>query len=146
MSRWAKPNRADCDDARLENETKKVSDSRSLLFFSRRSDSVTAMNTPTDTLEALTRSIPHIFKGHGPWVMQDAETRREWLFPETPRFYIHLTDEGKWCVVDRWQDLVVGEEHSTRSGAVRAFYKLVERPVTEGTNLPSFKGSNYKGA
>ena len=91
-------------------------------------------------------TTPHIFMGHGPWVMQDSETKREWLFPETPRYYVHQTDAGTWRIIDRWQDLVASEqEHTTRSGAIRAFYKQMKRPIPEGVHLPSLKGSNFKG-
>lgn len=96
-------------------------------------------------MEQLSANVPHIWKGHGPWVMQDVESKREWLFPETPRYYVHQNSDAKWVVVDRWQDLYVTEECPTRSSAIRSFYKLVGRPVLEGTNLPSFKGSNYAG-
>jgi hypothetical protein len=77
--------------------------------------------------------------------MQDSDNKCEWLFPETPRYYLHQTNAGKWRIIDRYPDSVEGEEHTSRSGAIRAFYKLIGRPIPEGTSLPSFKGSNYQG-
>lgn len=81
----------------------------------------------------------------GPWVMQDTDTKREWLFAETPRYYLHRDTKQKWVVMDRWEDTVVGDRHLTRTGAIHAFYKSMGRPLPETIDLPVFKGSSFEG-
>lgn len=85
------------------------------------------------------------WKKGGPWVFQDADLNREWLFTEPARYYIYQRREGEWLIIDRWHDVAHGAVQRTRAKAIREFYKTAGRRINTGTKLLITRGANFKG-
>jgi hypothetical protein len=81
-----------------------------------------------------------------PWVVFDPDTKHEWVTPKTLRYYVaHVRAE--WFICDRFKDLAVhGTESDTRAKTIRKFYKLMNRNIPEGWDIPrAVKGTKNCG-
>lgn len=77
-----------------------------------------------------------VVKNRAPFTVSDSVYHREWLLPNPVRYYIAQTEEG-WFACDRITDMEVpGTGASTRKEAIRLFYKLRDRSIPEGDDLP----------
>jgi hypothetical protein len=81
-----------------------------------------------------------------PWIVFDPDTKSEFVTTETLRYYVANVD-GKWFICDRFTDAVVhGTESSTRADSIRKFYKLKNRPIPDGWDVPHpVKGTQHNG-
>jgi len=82
-----------------------------------------------------------------PWVVFDAQTKTEWVTPETLRYYVAYTDTDKWFVCDRFEDSVVhGTEAESRIKAIRLFYGIKKRKIPDGWSIPAtYNGAQHDG-
>jgi hypothetical protein len=81
-----------------------------------------------------------------PWIVFDPDTQHEWVTPETLRYYVAHVGE-KWFICDRLKDLAVhGTESDTRTKAIRKFYKLNNRTIPDGWDIPrAVQGTKHCG-
>ena len=81
-----------------------------------------------------------------PWVVFDPDTKTEWVTPQTLRYYVANVDD-KWFICDRFKDLAVpGTEADTRAKSIRLFYKLNNRRLPTGWDIPRpVKGTKHCG-
>jgi hypothetical protein len=82
-----------------------------------------------------------------PWVVVDI-SKREWLLPEPLRYYVcHDSNNGTWYVCDRSQDNPVAGTHAqTRPNTIRQFYKLFNREIPVGVEVPKAQaGVSHQG-
>lgn len=82
-----------------------------------------------------------------PWVVFDAQTKTEWVTPETLRYFVAYTDARGWFICDRFRDEVVeGTQAESRMKAIRRFYEIRGRKIPHGWEAPAaYEGASYNG-
>ena len=80
-----------------------------------------------------------------PWVVQDPTHKREWLVLQPLQYYLHQRSDGLWTVIDHWLDAPAEGHHTTRTKAIRAFYKQAGRAIPSGRKPPTRPETNHKG-
>lgn len=95
------------------------------------------MNEPVETQNP--NKLNATWNKREPWVVVDPDFKREWLVVQPLQYFLHQDkDTQKWFVVDRDMDLYLQRtEANTRSTCIRRFFKLIKRPVPNGTPLPT---------
>ena len=106
------------------------------------------MDWDREKWEARSQSIESARWHSGPWTTKDTSVgyEREWVHPKLLRYFVAQDKKaGTWFIADRLPDAAVpGTEASTREAAIRAFYKLFEREISEYDKIDGITGAvNY---
>ena len=79
-----------------------------------------------------------------PWIVFDPDEMKEWVIPQTLRYYVANVD-GRWFICDRFTDLAVPDtESDSRFEAIRRFHEAHKR-MSGGGRIPNaVKGTVHR--